>query len=592
MLNQVVAAVTDQIEKRSYTQRVRYLAMLAEQEKLGCAREQLNCSNLAHATAGAPVQDRLTIVNCHKPNLAIISAYNDLVSGHCPYRAMAEQLKDAVREVGATAQVAGGVPAVCKGVTQSQAGADVSLLSRDVIAQSVGLALAHNCFDGAMLLGVCDESGPGMLMGAASFAHLPVAIIPSGPMSTWFTNSDRLDLYSSGQVDKHALQRVECRIHHSPGTCIHLGLSNSNQIVFEAMGLMLPGSAFVPASSPLRDALTKYMAQALVPNSEHEPHALCQVMTAKNIVNGIVTFLASGGSMNLTMHLIAIAKAFGYTVTWQDMATLSQVVPVLARIYPNAKPDINAFHDAGGVPVLLKGLTRRFLLHEDVLTITGNFVDQLTTPVLDDGKLKFVDCPESCNTRMLISHESGSFNEQAGLTLLEGNLGQGLVNVSAVPDELKVFEAPVRVFNNQEEAIQAFKDSALYQDVILVVRNVGPYACGMPEQGKILSVLNKLKKAGFKAALVTDGRLAGPAGKFLAVVQVCPEAAKGGKLNLLQDGDMVRIDTNQGALSCLTDLSGRSPASTPEQPLTFGRNLFTRLKAEVSLTSEGATALF
>lgn len=592
MLNQVVAAVTDQIEKRSYAQRVRYLAMLAEQEKLGRAREQLDASNLAHASAGSAIQDRQAIVNGFKPNFAIISAYNDLVSGHCPYRVMAEQLKDAVRSVGGTAQVAGGVPAICNGVTRCRAGADVSFLSRDVIAQSVGLALAHNCFDGAFLLGVCDESGPGMLMGAASFAHLPIAIIPCGPMPTWLTHADRLDLYSSGQTDKQSLQKVECRIHHSPGTCTHLGLSNSNQIVFEAMGLMLPGSAFVTPGTPLRHALTEYMAQALVPNAVHAPRALCQVMTAKNIVNGIVTFLASGGSMSLTMHLIAIAKAFGYTVTWQDMATLSTVVPILARIYPNAKPDVNAFQEAGGVPVLMKGLTRRFLLHEDVLTVTGDFVSQLTTPVLDHGELKFVDCPESSNTKLMISHESGCFSEQAGLKLLDGNLGQGLVNVSALPNELAVFEAPVQVFNNQDEAVQAFKDSALYQDVILVVRNVGPYASGMPEQCKLISVLNKLKKAGFKAALVTDGRLSGPAGKFLAVVQVSPEAAKGGKLSLLQDGDRVRIDTVKGELTCLTDLTNRVAAQVPAQPQTFGRNLFTKLRENVNLTSEGATSLF
>lgn len=599
MLNTVVAKVTQNLEERSAQGRATYLKMIADQEKLGRARGLLTCSNLAHAAAGTDDEDKQSVVGGQKANIGIVSAYNDMLSAHCPYRLYPESIKESVREVGATAQVAGCVPAMCDGVTQGQPGMDMSLFSRDLIAQSVAISLSHNCFDGALLLGICDKVAPGLIMGAAAFGNLPVAFVPAGPMGTGISNDEKSEIrqkYAAGQVDKTALQQMECCSYHSRGTCTFYGTANTNQLVFEAMGLMLPGSAFVPPDTKLRDALTDHIAKAIVDKTVvgSNPTPLYKVVTAKNIINGLVALLASGGSTNHTLHLVAIAKAFGFTLTWQDISDLSEVVPLLLNIYPNAKPDINALQTAGGVPVLMKSLSRRHLVHEDVLTVTGDFASQLTVPVLDGDKLSFVDCGETKDEKVLISDAEHAFQEFGGLKVLNGNLGRSVIKISAVAKEHRHVKAPARVFNDQHEVERAYKAGDLNQDAVIVVRYAGPAATGMPELHKLMPVLGNLQKAGFKVALLTDGRLSGASGKIPSALHVSPEALRGGAISLLRDGDMIDFNADEGTVNCLEDLSGREPnhPDTESYEQTYGRYLFKSCRASVGSAEEGATFLF
>lgn len=599
MLNSVVAKVTQNIEERSQEGRASYLKMIADQEKLGRARGLLTCSNLAHAAAGTDDEDKSAVVAGSKANIGIVSAYNDMLSAHCPYRLYPEAIKAAVREVGATAQVAGCVPAMCDGVTQGQPGMDMSLFSRDVIAQAVAISLSHNCFDGALLLGICDKVAPGLIMGAAAFANLPIAFVPAGPMSSGITNDEKTEIrqkFAAGQVDKSALQKMECCSYHSQGTCTFYGTANTNQLVFEAMGLMLPGSAFVHPYTPLREALTNHIAKAIVEHSVvgANPMPLYKVVTAKNIVNSLVALLASGGSTNHTLHLVAIARAFGFTLTWQDISDLSEVVPLLVNIYPNAKPDINALQNAGGVPVLMKALSRRGLVHEDINTVVSDFKSQMTTPILENGELKFVDCGESKDPSVLISNADDCFQEFGGLKVLNGNLGRSVIKISAVAKEHRHVKAPARVFNDQHEVEKAYKEGKLNQDAVIVVRYAGPAASGMPELHKLMPVLGNLQKAGYKVALLTDGRLSGASGKIPSALHVSPEALRGGNLALLKDGDMIDFDAEAGTVNCLEDLSNRTPnhPDTESFEQTYGRYLFKSCRNNVGSAEEGATFLF
>lgn len=599
MLNSVVAKVTQNIEERSQEGRKSYLKMIADQEKLGRARGLLTCSNLAHAAAGTDDEDKSAVVAGSKANIGIVSAYNDMLSAHCPYRLYPEAIKAAVREVGATAQVAGCVPAMCDGVTQGQPGMDMSLFSRDVIAQAVAISLSHNCFDGALLLGICDKVAPGLIMGAAAFANLPIAFVPAGPMSSGITNDEKSEIrqqYAAGKVDKTALQKMECCSYHSQGTCTFYGTANTNQLVFEAMGLMLPGSAFVHPYTPLREALTNHISKAIVEHSVvgANPMPLYKVVTAKNIVNSLVALLASGGSTNHTLHLVAIARAFGFTLTWQDISDLSEVVPLLVNIYPNAKPDINALQNAGGVPVLMKALSRRGLVHEDINTVVSDFKSQLTTPVLENGELKFVDCGETKDPSVLISSADDCFQEFGGLKVLNGNLGRSVIKISAVAKEHRHVKAPARVFNDQHEVEKAYKEGKLNQDAVIVVRYAGPAASGMPELHKLMPVLGNLQKAGYKVALLTDGRLSGASGKIPSALHVSPEALRNGNLALLRDGDMIDFDAEAGTVNCLEDLSNRKPEhpDTESFEQTYGRYLFKTCRNNVGSAEEGATFLF
>lgn len=598
MLNKVVAEVTARLEERSLETRKKYLKMIDDMRSQGRYRNKLGCSNIAHAAASMDGSIRENLITGEHANIGIVSAYNDVVSAHCPYKSYPDEIKAAVEKTGASAQVAGGVPAMCDGITQGFPGMDISLFSRDLIAQGVAVALSHNIFDGALLLGLCDKIAPGMLMGAAAFAHLPIAFVPAGPMGTGISNKEKTEvrqLYTAGKIDLVTLQRMECKAYHSAGTCTFYGTANTNQLVLEALGLMLPGSAFVPPHTPLRKALTEEISKRIVDCTDlgKKPRPLVDVLTAKNFVNAVVALLASGGSTNLTMHIVAMARSAGFIMTWQDLSDLSEVVPLLVNIYPNAAPDINALQNAGGVPVLLKSLASRGLLHEDVLTVCGTFADQLTTPVLENGELKFVPCGESRDPSVLISGE-GCFREQGGLKVLHGNLGDSVIKISSVAPEHQHVKAPARVFNDQYEVQDAYKRGELNCDCVIVVRYAGPAAVGMPELHKLMPVLGNLQKEGYHVALLTDGRLSGASGGIPSALHVSPEAIRGGKIALLRDGDLIDFDAAGGEINCLTSLEGREPLhpNLEENEQTFGRWLFRTCRENVNEASSGATFLF
>ncbi|SFJ86560.1 phosphogluconate dehydratase [Succinivibrio dextrinosolvens] len=598
MMNKVVEEVTRRIEKRSELTRKTYLEMIDSQAKVLRDRDRLTCSNIAHAAAAATAETKENLITGKGPNLGIVSAYNDMVSAHCPYRDYPSKIAASALEAGASSQVAGMVPAMCDGITQGQPGMDISLFSRDLIAQGVAVALSHNIFDGILLLGICDKIAPGLLMGAASFAHLPVAFIPSGPMGTGISNKEKSEVrqdYAAGKIDKVALQRMECKCYHSKGTCTFYGTANTNQLVLEAMGLMLPGSAFVPPDTPLREKLTDYAVKQMVKNTRQGEHfkPLFKTLTAKNLVNGLVALLASGGSTNHTLHMPAIARSAGYILTWQDISDLSEVVPLLVQVYPNAVYDINALQNAGGVPVLLKALSKRGLLHEDVETVFGTFTDQLKTPVIEGDELEFVDCGESKDPNVIIS-DTGCFREQGGLKVLHGNLGDSVIKISAVSKEHQHVKAPARVFNSQYEVQAAYKEGKLNQDAVIVVRYAGPAASGMPELHTLMPVLGNLQKAGYHVALLTDGRLSGASGGIPSALHLSPEAAKGGLISLLKDGDLIDFDAEKGEINCLTSLENRR-AVTPDlesEEQTYGRMLFRVCRENVSPADQGASFIF
>ena len=598
MLNKVVAEVTENIVKRSAASRAKYMAMMQAQEQLGRDRVILTCSNIAHVAAGNKGPDLENIISGKNAVVGIISAYNDMLSAHCPFKVYPDEIKETVRAQGASALVASGVPAMCDGVTQGQPGMDMSLFSRDIIAQSVAVGMSHNVFDAGLMLGICDKIAPGLVMGAAAFGHLPVAFVPAGPMSTGISNEEKTSVrqqYAAGKLDKSALQDMECRSYHDQGTCTFYGTANTNQLVLEAMGLMLPGSAFVPPYDPRRRLLTAEISKQILKFTKLGPNyrPLYKVLDVKNFVNGICAWLASGGSTNHTLHIIAMARACGLIITWDDFSALSEVVPLLVSIYPNAKPDINALQAAGGVPVLMKALAVRGLVHQDVLTCVGDFASQLTTPVLENGELKFVPCGETQDPSVLISGE-GSFSAHGGIKVLSGNLGRSVIKISAVAPEHHHVKAPARVIDSQHDVERAYKEGKLNGDAVIVVRFAGPAAAGMPELHKLMPVLGNLQKAGYHVALLTDGRLSGASGKIPSALHVCPEALRGGPLAYLRDGDMIDFDADNGTINCLTSFDGREPAKLDTESLeqTYGRYLFKSCRAAVSTAEEGATFLF
>ena len=597
-MNKTVQEVTARIEARSVQSRERYMEMMRAQEKLGRDRVILTCSNIAHAAAGTDKEDKENVIFGKGLNVGIISAYNDMLSAHCPYKLYPDEIKAVLRSLGHSAQVAGATPAMCDGVTQGMPGMDMSLFSRDLVAQSVAVGLSHNIFDAVLLLGICDKIAPGLVMGAAAFGHLPTAFVPAGPMSTGISNEEKTAIrqkYAAGELDKDALQKMECSSYHNQGTCTFYGTANTNQLVLEAMGLMLPGSAFVPPYVPLRKALTERVARDIVKMGHNGDNyrPLYDVLTAKNFVNGMVAWLSSGGSTNHTLHILSMARAAGLIITWQDVSDLSEVVPLLVNIYPNAKADINAFQNAGGVPVLMKALHERGLVHEDVKTALGDFSSQLTVPFLDNGEVKFESAPATRDPNVLISGE-GCFKPQGGIKVLNGNLGRSVIKISAVAPEHHHVKAPARVFNDQHDVEKAYKAGELNQDAVIVVRYAGPAASGMPELHKLMPVLGNLQKAGYHVALLTDGRLSGASGKIPSALHVSPEALRGGPLALLRDGDLIDFDADAGTINCLTSLEGRTPEypDTEKGEQTYGRYLFKVCREKVSSAEEGATFLF
>ncbi|HDX8592963.1 TPA: phosphogluconate dehydratase [Aeromonas dhakensis] len=595
MIHQVISSVTARIRERSAARRQAFLARIQRQADQGKTRAALACGNLAHAVAASSCDEKGRILDMTRANVGIVTAYNDMLSAHQPYQGYPDIIKAALAELGHSAQVAGGVPAMCDGVTQGQPGMDMSLFSRDLIAQATALSLSHNTFDATLLLGICDKIAPGQIMGALSHAHLPTAFVPAGPMASGISNDEKVKVrqqYAAGEVGRDALLKMECGAYHAAGTCTFYGTANTNQLVFEAMGLMLPGSAFVHPHSELRRALTEEAARhisAMIPGSPaYRP--LSAVIDERSLVNGLVALLASGGSTNHSIHMVALARAAGLVLTWDDISDLSDVVPLLVRMYPNGPADVNAFEQAGGVPGLMRRLAQEGLIHLDATPVFGEMQDYLSRPALVDGKLVWQPVGESGDASVL-SPSGSRFQATGGTKLLSGNLGRAVVKVSAVAPEYRVIEAPARVFSSQHAVEAAYKAGDLNQDAVIVVRHNGPAANGMPELHKLMPVLGNLQKAGHKVALVTDGRLSGASGKIPAAIHVTPEALHGGAIGLLADGDLLRVDAVNGSLDCLTDLSGRTQAEidlTLEQE-GWGRELFSVMRRAVSSAECGAT---
>ena len=597
-MHPVISQVTERIRERSAGLRADYISRMQDQAKAGRPRSTLACGNLAHVLAACPHAQKNTLMDMTKVNVAIVTAYNDMLSAHQPYQHYPDQIKAVLAQAGHSAQVAGDVPAMCDGVTQGQAGMDLSLFSRDVIAQATAVSLSHNAFDATLLLGICDKIAPGQLIGALSFGHLPTAFVPAGPMSTGISNDEKVRIrqkYAAGELDKTALQEMENQAYHSAGTCTFYGTANTNQLVFEAMGLMLPGSAFIAPDSELRHALTnevtELMPTLVAGSSQYRP--LYQMVDEKSLVNGLVALLASGGSTNHTMHMVAVARAAGLILTWDDFRDLSDVVPLLAKVYPNGPADINAFHQAGGVPLLLRGLANRGMLHMDATPLTGNMEDYLQYPDMKDNKLSWTPVTKSQDPAVL-SDDVQVFNATGGLKVLSGNLGRCVIKVSAVAKEHHYIDAEAIVFDSQHDVETAYKAGELNRDAIIVVRFNGPAANGMPELHTLMPVLGNIQKAGHKVALVTDGRLSGASGKIPAAIHVTPEAAKGGPLAQLQTGDRIRLDATNGTLHVLDDIRLRPLAQSnlKAQHAGLGRELFSAFRHIVTSAEQGASILF
>jgi phosphogluconate dehydratase len=553
-LDSSVRAVTERIRDRSVSSRSDYLTRMRAAGDPATVRSRLSCTNLAHGFAASSAVDKEALKHLKWPNLAIVTAYNDMLSAHQPFERFPGLIRAAARDAGATAQVAGGVPAMCDGVTQGQAGMELSLFSRDVIAMSTAIALSHGMFDGALCLGVCDKIVPGLLIGALSFGHLPTIFVPAGPMPSGVPNKEKAQirkLFAEGKVGRDALLDSEAGSYHSAGTCTFYGTANSNQMLMEVMGLHLPGSAFVPPNTDLRDALTVAAAQRAARTTalgrDYQP--LCSIVDERTIVNAIVGLLATGGSTNHTLHLIAMARASGVVIDWDDFSELSDVVPLLARIYPNGSADVNHFHAAGGMGYLVRELLDAGLLHGDTLTVAGPGLMRYTRePWLSDSGLAWREAPKASGDASVLRPVSDPFSADGGLKVVRGNLGRAVIKVSAVKAEHRVIEAPARVFDDQDDVMKAFKAGELARDVVVVVRHQGPRANGMPELHKLTPCLASLQDKGFKVALVTDGRMSGASGAVPAAIHVTPECVGGGPLSKVCDGDVVRLDSHRGVL--------------------------------------------
>ncbi|WAL69634.1 phosphogluconate dehydratase [Amycolatopsis cynarae] len=596
----VVEEVTRRIADRSAASRSAYLDRIAAARSTGPARAGLGCGNLAHGFAACSGTDRLALSGLRKPGIAIISAYNDLLSAHQPLHEYPEWIKAAAREAGGVAQFAGGVPAMCDGITQGRDGMELSLFSREVIAMATGIALSHEMFDGTLLLGVCDKIVPGLLIGALSFGHLPAILVPAGPMASGLPNKEKArvrQLFAEGRATREELLEAESASYHSAGTCTFYGTANSNQLVVEVMGLHLPGASFVPPGTPLRRALTEEAARRVVALSREDEYTpVGAVVSERSVVNGVVSLLATGGSTNHTMHLVAIAAAAGIQLTWDDFADLSSVVGLLASVYPNGNADINHFHAAGGVQFLIGTLLDAGLLHEDVRTVAGDGLHRYRRePVLDGDRLTWREVPTRSLDETVLRPAEAPFAPDGGLRMLSGNLGRAVIKVSAVAREHRVVRAPARVFTSQQGFLEAFRAGELDRDVVVVIRHQGPRANGMPELHGLTPALGALMDRGHRIALITDGRMSGASGKVPAAIQLTPEAAAGGPLARIEDGDEVVLDATTGRLDVLvdeTELARRPLRDGPADEATWtgtGRELFTALRRAVGPADQGAS---
>lgn len=591
----VIAAVTARIIEKSKPGRQRYLDLIARQGEAGVNRDRLSCGNLAHAFA-ASGDDKGAIRAGGAMNMGIVTAYNDMLSAHQPYGRYPEAIKMFAREVGATAQVAGGVPAMCDGVTQGQSGMELSLFSRDTIALGTAVALSHAMFEGVLLLGICDKIVPGLLMGALRFGHLPTILIPAGPMPTGLANKEKQrvrQLYAEGKATRAELLDAEAASYHGAGTCTFYGTANSNQMMMEVMGLHMPGAAFINPGTKLRTELTRAAVHRLAEiGSEGDYRPLGHCVDEKAIVNACVGLLATGGSTNHAIHIPAIARAAGIKIDWQDLDELSGAVPLIARVYPNGAGDVNHFHAAGGIGFVIRTLLDAGLLHRDIMTVAGSDLgDYGREPFLNDEKLVWRDGPAESADDTMLRRPDAPFQPDGGMRLVQGNLGRATFKTSAVDKERWTIEAPCRVFETQEAVIAAFKAGELEKDVVVVVRFQGPRANGMPELHKLTPPLGVLQDRGFKVALVTDGRMSGASGKVPAAIHLTPEALGRGPIARLRDGDVIRLCGHDGSLEVLADISGRDPAPPPPSEDGLGRELFAMMRYAADGAEMGASAM-
>jgi phosphogluconate dehydratase len=597
-LNPIVSEVTERIRDRSRKERSAYLARMKAEIASSSTRSKLSCGNLAHGFAAANPADKDMLKQLRWPNLAIVTAYNDMLSAHQPFEGYPGLIRTAAREAGATAQVAGGVPAMCDGVTQGQSGMELSLFSRDVIAMSTGIALSHGMFDGALCLGVCDKIVPGLLIGALAFGHLPTIFVPAGPMTSGLANKEKArirQLFAEGKATREALLQCEADSYHSAGTCTFYGTANSNQMLMEVMGLHMPGSAFVNPNTPLRDLLTAAATRraAAITALADEYLPLAIVVSEESVVNAIVGLLATGGSTNHTLHLVAMARAAGISIDWNDFSELSDAVPLLTRIYPNGSADVNHFHAAGGMGFLIRELLQAGLMHEDVETVVGRGLRAYTRePWLSPEGLAWRDAPAESGDTSVLRPASNPFSADGGLKLLRGNLGRSVIKVSAVKSEHRIVEAPARVFDSQDDVIKAFKAGDLARDVVVVVRHQGPRANGMPELHQLTPALSSLQSKGFKVALVTDGRMSGASGAVPAAIHVTPECLNGGPLGKVRDGDVLRLDSLAGTLdahvpAAVWDQRPNADADVSRNGHGVGRELFKLFRANAAEAEQG-----
>ena len=607
-LHSAVSDITDRIKARSQPARTAYLAQLQADSSRKPSMDRMGCANIAHAVAGMPLDDRFKLVTERRPNIGIVTAYNDMLSAHTPLLGYPALIKDEARKHGATAQVAGGVPAMCDGVTQGTSGMELSLFSRDVIAMGTAVALSHDMFDAALLLGVCDKIVPGLLIGALQFGHLPMVFVPAGPMPSGLPNKEKArirELAAQGLVGRDALLESELKSYHSPGTCTFYGTANSNQMLMEAMGLHVPGTAFVHPADSLRDELTREAARTVLGITKSRRFApIGHVVDERAIVNAMVALLATGGSTNHLIHWVAVAQSAGITIDWNDFSALSEVVPLLTHVYPNGSADVNGFQAAGGPGLVIRELLDAGLMHDDVLTVrSGGMREYARVPVMEDAALVWHAVADSTD-ESIIRPASRPFSTTGGLKLLTGNLGRCVIKVSAVPDDRHVIEAPARVFDSQEALLESFNAGELERmclenaagGVICVVRWQGPQANGMPELHKLTPPLAVLQGKGFMVALVTDGRMSGASGKVPAAIHVSPEAAAGGPLARVIDGDVIRLDALTGELQVLVDAAEWATRQASVMPdalrrhngVGMGRGLFQGMRARALTAEQGA----
>lgn len=599
-----ISAITSRIVERSKPSRERYLERLRNAASKRVTRSTLGCANLAHGFAVCSTSEKEALAGDQVPNLGIITAYNDMLSAHQPFETYPAIIREAAAQAGGIAQVAGGVPAMCDGVTQGQPGMELSLFSRDLIAMSAGIGLSHNMFDAALFLGVCDKIVPGLMIAALSFGHLPSIFIPAGPMTTGLANDEKArvrQLFAEGKVGRAELLEAESKSYHGPGTCTFYGTANSNQMLMEIMGFHMPGSSFINPGTPLREALTREATKRALAitalGNEFTPAG--EMIDERSIVNGVVGLHATGGSTNHTLHLVAMARAGGIHLTWQDIAELSEIVPLLARVYPNGLADVNHFQAAGGMGFLIKELLKHGLVHDDVRTVFGHGLEAYTVDARlgENGTVLRERSPEKSVDPKVLSSIETPFQANGGLKMLRGNLGKAVIKISAVKPERHIIEAPAIIFHSQQELQDAFKDGKLNRDFIAVVRFQGPKANGMPELHKLTPPLGVLQDRGFRVALLTDGRMSGASGKVPAAIHVTPEAVDGGPIARIQDGDIIRLDAVRGTLEVLVDaadMAEREPVTIDlsDNEFGMGRELFAPFRKAVGPSDQGASVLF